>query len=123
MRIGISRLRDEIQKCNEKNEDRGNEFEIVLKINDTRQLGFERVKEHATKSHIDRDVSITLNKGDNDVADALTSAAATHHVDTQLLTDATYEKQRAALITHNFASQILLRRRAAFLALHEVDHD
>ena len=54
VRIATSRIRGETQKCNEENEDLWNEFETVLKINDTRRLEFVWVKGHATKSHIDR---------------------------------------------------------------------
>ena len=61
-------------------------------------------------------------KGGNDAADALACAAAAHHAAPQTLTDAAYERKRTALITHSFASELLFRRRAALLALHEADH-
>ena len=92
----------------------------MLRLHDRRRE-FVWVKGHATKAHIDRQVTTTLNKGVDDAADALASAAA-HHAAPQTLTDAAYERQRTALITHSFASQSLFRRRAALLALHEVDH-
>ena len=57
VRIATSRIRGETQKCNEENEDLWNEFETVLKINDTRRLEFVWVKGHATKPHIDRQAS------------------------------------------------------------------
>ena len=106
-RIATSRTRGETQKCNEENADLWNEFETVLRINDTRRLEFVWVKGHATKAHIDRQVTTTLNKGGNDAADALASAAAAHHAAPQTLTDAAYERQRTALITHSFASELL----------------
>ena len=93
----------------------------MLKIIDTRRLEFVWVKGHVTKFHIDRHVTTTLNKGGNDAADALASAAA-QHAAPQTLTDADYERQRTALTTHSFASELLFRRRAALLALHEADH-
>ena len=65
------------------------------------------VKGHATKAHIDRQVTTTLNKGGNDAADALASAAAAHHAAPQTLTDAACERKRTALITHSFASELL----------------
>ena len=95
VRIATSRVRGETQKCNEKNADLWNEFENVLKINDTR-LEFVWVKGHATRAHIDRQVTTTLNKGGNDAADALASAAAAHHAAPRTLTGAAYERQRTA---------------------------
>ena len=112
----------ETQKCNEENSDLRNEFETVLRLNDKRRLEFVWVKGHATKAHIDRQVTTTLNKGGNDAADALASAAAAHHAAPQTLTDAAHERQRTALITHSSASELLLRRRAVLLAMHEADH-
>ena len=50
VRIATSRVRGETQKCNEENADLWNEFETVLKINDTRRLEFVWVKGHATKA-------------------------------------------------------------------------
>ena len=38
VRIATSRIRGETQKCNEENADLWNEFETVLKLNDTRRL-------------------------------------------------------------------------------------
>ena len=119
MRIATSRIRGETQKCNEENADLWNEFETLLRLNDTRRLEFVW---HATKSHINWQVTTTLNKGGNDAADALASAAAAHHAAPQTLTDAAHERQRTALITHSFASELLFRRRTASLALHEADH-
>ena len=54
VRIAISRIRGETQKCNEGNADLWNEFETVLRLNDTRRLrrlDFVWVKGHATKIH------------------------------------------------------------------------
>ena len=98
MRLATSRRRGETQKCHEENADLWNEFETVLTLNDTRRLEFVWVKGHATKAHIDRQVTTTLNKGGNDAADALASAAA-HHAAPRTLTDAAYDRQRTALIT------------------------
>ena len=53
VRIATSRMRGENQKCNEKNADLWNEFETLLRPNDTRRLEFVWVKGHATKAHID----------------------------------------------------------------------
>ena len=87
------------------NADPWNEFETVLRLDDTRRLEFVWVKEHATKKHIDRQVTTTLNKGGNDAADALASTAAAHHAAPHALTEAAIGRQRAALITHSFASE------------------
>ena len=51
------------QKCNEENEDLWNEFETVFKTNDRRRLEFMWVKGHATKAHIDRQVTTTPSRG------------------------------------------------------------
>ena len=122
VRIATGRKRGATQKCNEENADLWNEFETVLRLDDTRRLEFVWVKGHATKAHIDRQVTTTLNKGGDDAAGALTSVAAAHHAAPQTLTDAAHERQRTALITHSFASELLFRRRAALLTLHEADH-
>ena len=87
VRNATSRKRGETQKCNEENADLWNEFETVLKINDTKRLEFVWVKGHATKAHIVRQVTTTLNKGGHDAADALVSASAAHHAAPQTLTD------------------------------------
>ena len=76
----------------------------MLRLNDTRRREFVWVK------------------GGNDAEDALASAAAAHHASPHTLTGAAFERQRTALITHSFASELLFRRRAALLALHEADH-
>ena len=73
------------------------------------------VKGHATKVHIDRQIT-SLNKGGNDAADALASAAAFHAP--QSLTDAI--DRRTAWDTHNFAAELLVRRRVALLALRPI---
>ena len=101
-----------------------NEFETLLTLNDTRRLEFVWVKGYATKVRIDRQVTTTLDKGGNDAADALASAAAAHHAAPQTLTDVACEWQRIALLTHSFASELLFifRWRAALFALHEADH-
>ena len=116
VRIATSRTRGETQKCNEQNADLWNEFETVLRLNDTRRLEFVWVKGHATKAHIDQQVTTTLNKGGDDAADALAFVAAAHHAAPRTLIDAAYERQRTALITHSFASVLLFRRRAALTA-------
>ena len=122
VRIATSRVRGETQKCNEENADLWNEFETVLRLNDTRRLGFVWFKGHPTKARIDRQVTTSLDKGGNDAADALASAAAAHHGAPQTLTDAAYERQRTGLIAHSCASELFFRRRAALLALREADH-
>ena len=108
VRIATSRMRGETQKCNEENADLWNEFETVLRLNDTRRLEFVWVKWHATKAHIEWQVTATLNKGGNDAADALASAAAAHYAAPQTFTDAAHVRQRTALITHSFASELFL---------------
>ena len=50
MRIATSRSRGEIQKGNEGNAGLWEEFETVLKRNNSRRLGFMWVHGHATKS-------------------------------------------------------------------------
>ena len=123
VRTATSRTRGETQQCNDENADLWKEFETVWRLDDTRRLKFVWVKGHATKIHIDRQITTSLNKGGNHAADALTSAAAAHHVAPQTLREAAYERQRTALITHSFASELLFKRRAALLALHEADQD
>ena len=54
VRIATSRVRGEAKKCNEENADLWNEFEIVLRLIDTRRLEFVWVKGHATKVRINR---------------------------------------------------------------------
>ena len=76
VRIATSRASGETQKGNEGNADLWEEFETVLRRNTTRRLGFVWVKGHATKVHIDRQITTSLHKGGNDAADALASAAA-----------------------------------------------
>ena len=49
------------------NADLWNEFETVLRLNDTRRLEFVWVRGHAAKAHIDRQVTTTLNKGGNEM--------------------------------------------------------
>ena len=82
----------------------------MRRLNDTKRKG------HATKAHIDQQVTTTLNKGGNDAADALAFVAAAHHAAPRTLIDAAYERQRTALIMHSFASELLFRRRAALTA-------
>ena len=48
--------------------------------------------------------------------------AAAHHSAPKVLTDAALVRQRTALATHCFASELLFRKRVALLALHEADH-
>ena len=122
VRIATSRIRGETQKCNEEDADLWNEFKTVLRLNDTKRLEFVWVKGHATKARIDRQVTTTLNKGGNDAADALASETAAHHAAPKTLTEAAYEMQRTLLITSSFASELLFRRRAVLLALHEAAH-
>ena len=64
----------------------------------------------------------SLNKGGNEAADALASAAAAHHAAPQAWTEAAIDRQRTAWVAHSFAAELLFRRRVALLALHEADH-
>ena len=61
------------------------------------------IKGHATKVHIDRPITTTLNKGGNDAADALASAAAAHHAVPHALTEAAIGRLRTAMVTQSFA--------------------
>ena len=47
---------------------------------------------------------------------------AAHHAAPQALTEAAIGRQRTAMVTHSFASELFFRRRVALLALHEADH-
>ena len=106
VRIATSRVRGETQKCNEENADLWNEFETVPRLNDTRRLEFVWVKGHATKAHIDRQVTTSLTPQTHW---HLLLRHITRH--RRLLTDAAHERQRTALITHS--SELLFRRREA----------
>ena len=70
----------------------------------------------------DPESAALADKGGNDAADALASAAAAFPAAPQLLTDAAIDRQRTAWDTHSFAAELLFRRRVALLALHEADH-
>ena len=48
-----------------------------------------------------------VNKGGNDAADTLASAAAAHQDAPQALTEAAIGRQRTAMVTHSFASELL----------------
>ena len=122
VRIATSRARGETHKCNEGNADLWDVFQTVLRLKATRRLDFVWVKGHATKLHIDRQITTSLNKGGNYPADALTSPAATHHAAPQALTEAAVDKQRTASVTHSVDAELLFRRRVALLALREADH-
>ena len=122
VRAANCRMRGEIQRSNLENSDLWKEFDTALSFYDTRQVKFTWVKGHATTVHINRRITTTLDKGGNDAADALASAAAAHHSAPKVLTDAALVRQRTALATHCFASELLFRRRVALLALHEADH-
>ena len=116
VRAANCRMRGEIQRSNLENSDLWKEFDTALSFYDTRQVKFTWVKGHATTVHINRRITTTLDKGGNDAADALASAAP------KVLTDAALVRQRTALATHCFVSELLFRRRVALLALHEADH-
>ena len=122
VRAANCRMRGEIQRSNLENSDLWKEFDTALSFYGTRQVKFMWVKGHATMVHINRRITTTLDKGGNDAADALASAAAAHHSAPQVLTDAALVRQPTALATHCFASELLFRRRVALLALHEADH-
>ena len=109
------------RKATRGNADLQEEFETVLRRNTTRRLGFVWVVGHATKVHIDRQITTSLDKGGKDAADALASAAAAHHAAPQALTEAVIDRQRTAWDTHSFAAELLFRIRVALLALHEAD--
>ena len=66
----------------------------------TRRLYFVWVEGHATKVHIDREITTTLDKQGNDAADALASAAAAPHEAPQALAEAATKRQRVAVSTH-----------------------
>ena len=119
VRIATRRTRGETQKRNEGNAD---EFGTALRFKATRRLDTAWVKGHATKLHIDLQITTTLDKGGNDASNSLASAAAAHHVAPQALTEVAIGRQRTAMVTHSFASELLFRRRVALLALHEADH-
>ena len=120
VRIATSRTRGETQKCNEGNADLWDVFETQLRLTATRRFDF--VRGHATKLHIDRQITTSLNNRGNDAADSWASAAAAHHAAPQALTEAAIGRQRTAMVTHSFASGLLFRRRVALLALREADH-
>ena len=61
-RIATSRARGETQKGNEGNADLWEEFETVLRRNTTMCLDFVWLKGHATKVHIDQQITTSLNK-------------------------------------------------------------
>ena len=122
VRTANSRMRGEAQKGYVENSDLWKEFVTAMRYYGTRQLKFTWVKGHATMTHINRRITTSLDKGGNDAADALASAAAAHHSAPKTLTDAALERQRTALVTHCFASELLFRRRVALLALHGADH-
>ena len=61
-------------------------------------LDLVRVKGHATKFNIDQQVTTFLNKGGNDAADALASAAAARLAAPQTLTEAAIGRQRTAMV-------------------------
>ena len=87
VRIATSHTRGLTQTCYEGNADLWDEFGTGLRRKTTRSFDFVWVRGHATKLHICRQIT-TLNKGGNDTADALASAAAAHHVAPQALTEA-----------------------------------
>ena len=106
VRAANCRMRGEIQRSNLENSDLWKEFDTALSFYGTRQVKFTWVKGHATMVHINRRITTTLDKGGNDAGDAL-----------EVLTDAALVRQRTALATHCFASELLFRRRLALLAL------
>ena len=98
VRIATSRARGETQKCNEGNADLWDKFGTELRLKATWRLDFVWVEGRATMLHIDRQITTTLNKGGNDAADALASAAAP-----QALTEAAIGRQHTAMVTHSSA--------------------
>ena len=110
VRIATSRTCREMQRDNEGNTDLWDEFETKLRLDATRRLDFVCVTGHAKKLHIGRHITTSLNKGGNDAADALASAAASHHAAPQALTEAAIERQRTALLTHSFAAELLFQK-------------
>ena len=80
------------------------------------------VKGHATKAHIDRRTTATLNNGGNDAADALASEAKAHRAAPQASAEAAARRHHTALATHIFADfECLLGRRVALSARGDVD--
>ena len=59
------------------------------------------------KSSHQQESHSTLDKGRNDVADSLASAAAAHHAAPQALTEAATQRQLVALSTHMFVAEQL----------------
>ena len=76
--IATGLLQGERQLNNEDCADLWDEFVTGLRLKSTRQLDLVWVKVHATKVHIDREITTSLDTGRNDPADALASAAAAH---------------------------------------------
>ena len=64
------------------------------------------VKGCATKVHIDREITTTLDKGGNDAAHALASAAEAHHAAPQAPSEAATKRHLPALSTHVFVVEL-----------------
>ena len=111
VRIATGLLEGEIHLKNEGDADLWDEIATKLKLKSTRQLSFAWFKRHATKIHIDREITTTLAKGGTDAVDALASAAAAHHAAPQALIEAATKRQRVALSTHIFVADLLLQQR------------
>ena len=97
------------------------QFVTELRLKAARKLSFVWIKGHATKFHIDREITTTLDKRGNDAADALASAAAAHHAAPQTLIEAATKRQRVALTTHISVADLLLQRRDVLCSMSEVD--
>ena len=69
-----------------------------------------------------REITNTLDKGRNAVADALASAAAAHHAASPALTESATKRQRVALSTQMFVADLLFLTTYFFLlSMSEVD--
>ena len=100
-----------------------NEFKTEVGLKNTRRLDSVWVKGHATKAHIDRRTTATLNNGGNDAADALASAAKAHRAAPRASTEAAARRHHTALATHIFADlECLPGRRVVLSARSDAEH-
>ena len=118
-RIALGLLQGERQLNNEGDADLWDEFVTGVRLTATRQLSFVWIKGHATRIHIDREITTTLDNGGNDAADALASAAAAHHAAPQAQIEAATKRHRVDLAT----AALLLQRRDVLCSMSEADPD
>ena len=106
--IATGLLHGERQRNIEGNADLWVEFASELRLKTMRRIRFVWVKRHATKSsHRQVDRHCSGQRGGNDAADALASAAAAHHAAPQVLTEAATKRQRVALSIYVFVAELL----------------